>query len=49
MTERATYVPIANLHALNMACRLLVDAFGWHVYHVGSSLSRRDYRDVDVR
>lgn len=49
MSERATYVPITNLHALNMACRLFVDAFGWHVYHVGSSLLRRDYRDVDVR
>ena len=49
MDDRATYVPLPQLHALNMACRLLVDAFGWHVYHVGSSTMRRDYRDVDVR
>lgn len=38
---------------LNQACRALVDAFGWHVFHVGSSLrSLTDgspWRDIDVR
>lgn len=34
---------------LDLACRPLVDAFGWGVFQVGSSLQRGNYRDVDVR
>jgi hypothetical protein len=34
---------------LNSACLAIVAALGPHVYLVGSSLERRDYRDVDVR
>ena len=34
---------------LNHACRILTEAYGYHVYLVGSALERRDHRDVDVR
>lgn len=38
---------------LNRACQAIVDAFGWHVFHVGSSLRAlaegTPWRDVDVR
>lgn len=34
---------------LNRACAALVDAFGWNVYQVGSSLRGGPWRDVDVR
>lgn len=46
---RCFYGPITGFHNLNLACRLLVDAFGFGIYLVGSSQERRDYRDVDVR
>lgn len=43
----------ADQFNLNRACQAIVDAFGWNVYHVGSSLrSLTDggpWRDVDVR
>lgn len=45
----STYVHITKAYALNEACRTLVDAFGWHIYQVGSSLYRRDWHDIDVR
>jgi hypothetical protein len=34
---------------LHHACAVLVQAFGCRTYLVGSSLERRDFRDVDVR
>jgi hypothetical protein len=34
---------------LHHACAVLVQAFGVCTYLVGSSLERRDFRDVDVR
>lgn len=34
---------------LNAACLMLTEAYGYHLYHVGSSLDRRDFRDVDLR
>jgi len=48
---RANYVPSPHFFNLNQACRLINDAFegGFGCYLVGSSLDRRDYRDVDVR
>lgn len=46
---RANYIPAPHYFNLNMACRPLVEAFGWCVYLVGSSLEKRDYRDVDIR
>lgn len=48
--ERANYVAAPGYFALNHACVIVnraLDGFG--CYHVGSSLERRDYRDVDVR
>jgi len=48
MGER-TFIHITKAYALNQACRTLVDAFGWSIYQVGSSLHRRDWHDIDVR
>jgi hypothetical protein len=48
MSER-TFIHITKAYALNQACRALVDAFGWSVFQVGSSLHRRDWHDIDVR
>jgi hypothetical protein len=48
--KRATYVPSPHFLLLNQACVLINNAFGgFGCYLVGSSLERRDYRDVDVR
>ncbi len=54
MSERGFYGPITGFHDLNLACRLLATAFrhrdfGHCIFLVGSSIERRDYRDVDVR
>lgn len=50
VAPRANYLPAPHYFNLNMACRVLNDAFGdFGCYLVGSSLERRDYRDVDVR
>jgi hypothetical protein len=48
---RANYIGAPEFFLLNQACRLVEEAFafGVGVYLVGSSLVRRDYRDVDVR
>lgn len=46
---RANWLPAPHFFNLNQACGMLVEAFGHCVYLVGSSLERRDYRDVDVR
>jgi hypothetical protein len=46
---RANYIPAPHFFELNQACRMLTEAFGYHVYLVGSSIERRDYRDVDIR
>lgn len=48
--KRGNYVPAPHFYALNQACTIInraLDGFG--CYLVGSSLERRDYRDVDVR
>lgn len=48
--QRANYVPAPHFFALNHACVVVNRAFdGFGCYLVGSSLERRDYRDVDVR
>lgn len=47
--QRANYLGAPAAYELNMACRSLVDAFGQHIYLVGSCIVRRDHRDVDVR
>jgi hypothetical protein len=47
---RANYVPAPAMFNLNACCRLINDALGHYgCYLVGSSLRKRDYRDVDVR
>lgn len=49
--KRANYVPAPAMFNLNAACRLINDALGnkFGCYLVGSSLHKREYRDVDVR
>ncbi len=47
--SRSNWVGAPEQFKLNQACRTLVDAFGWHTYQVGSSLEKREFRDVDVR
>lgn len=49
LKNRANWIGAPEFFELDAACRLIVDAFGWNVYLVGSSLERRDFRDVDVR
>ena len=47
--QRANWIGAPQFFILNQACRPIVDAFGWHLYLVGSALTKRDYRDVDLR
>lgn len=49
--RRADFLPVPQKFNLAMACNLIGQCFGrnYGVYHVGSSLERRDYRDVDIR
>lgn len=49
--KRANWLPAPAAFNLSMACMLVNKAFGGHFgcYLVGSSLRKRDYRDVDVR
>ncbi len=48
---RSNYVPAPAFYKLNHACYTINQAFtkGFGCYLVGSSLYKRDYRDVDVR
>lgn len=48
--HRVSYLTVSQQYALDHACRLIEPAFGgFGCYHVGSSLSRPDWRDVDLR
>lgn len=47
--KRANWIGAPQVFRLNQACRVLVDAFGHNNYLVGSSLSKREFRDVDIR
>lgn len=47
--KRANYIAAPHYFNLNQACRTLTEAFGFNVYLVGSALTTRDHRDVDVR
>lgn len=38
-----------QMFLLDEACKPLGEAFGHGVYHVGTSATRQEYRDVDVR
>lgn len=48
--QRANYLPAPHYFNLEHACQTINTALGdFGCYLVGSSLQRRDYRDVDVR
>lgn len=48
--KRANFVAAPAFYNLNQACAIINKAFnGFGCYLVGSSLVRKDYRDVDVR
>jgi hypothetical protein len=50
--KRANWIPAPAAFNLNMACIAINKAFdndGYGCYLVGSALTKRDYRDVDVR
>lgn len=52
MGKRIHWVPAAAHFNLTAACQVVNNAFredGYGCYHVGSSLIRGDYQDVDVR
>lgn len=51
MSDRANYVGAPEMFLLNQACRMVEEAFpfGYGTFLVGSSLHKRDWRDVDVR
>lgn len=44
----ASYLTVPQTYALNVACRP-VAGLGYGTFHVGSSLERADYHDVDLR
>lgn len=50
MTEKhyASYLTVSQQYNLNIACRPVV-MLGYGTFHVGSSLTRADYHDVDLR
>lgn len=47
--NRANFIGAPHFFNLSQACAMIAAAFGSHVYLVGSAITRRDYRDVDVR
>lgn len=46
--HRVSYLTVLQAYNLNCACRPLA-AIGYGTFHVGSSLERPDYHDVDLR
>lgn len=38
-----------QMFLLDLACKPVAEAFDYSIYHVGTSTSRQEYRDVDVR
>jgi hypothetical protein len=47
--NRANWIGAPHYFNLNMACVAVREAFGHHLYLAGSSLEKRDFRDVDLR
>lgn len=50
--NRVDFLPVPQKFNLAIACNMIAQCFGrknYGVFLVGSSLERRDYRDVDVR
>jgi hypothetical protein len=46
--HRVSFLTVSQAYNLNVACRPL-SIFGCGVFHVGSSLDRPDFHDVDLR
>ena len=46
--HRASYLTVSQQYDLGIACRPLA-MFGLGTFHVGSSLTKPDYHDVDLR
>lgn len=46
--KKTSYVGVPAIFELQMACHVLVRAYDATIYHVGSSLERPDWRDVDL-
>jgi hypothetical protein len=46
--HRASYLTVNQAYNLNIACRPLA-LIGYGTFHVGSSLTKQDYHDVDLR
>jgi hypothetical protein len=46
--HRASYLTVAQAYNLSIACRPLA-SIGYGTFHVGSSLTKPDYHDVDLR
>lgn len=46
--HRASYLTVSQQYDLNVACKPLAP-FGYGTFHVGSSLDKPDYHDVDLR
>jgi hypothetical protein len=46
--HRASYLTMSQQYDLNHACKPLA-GIGYGTYHVGSSLAKSDYHDVDLR
>ena len=50
--QRANWIGAPEFYHLNLLCRSVWEAFddlGGGIYLVGSALTRRDHRDVDIR
>lgn len=45
---KTSYVGVPAIFELALACSHLTAAFGFTIYHVGSSRERADWRDVDL-
>lgn len=49
MSERADYIGMPHMPKLDRFGEIVYQAFAARAYIVGSALTRRDWRDVDVR
>ncbi|MDE2096524.1 MAG: hypothetical protein KGL39_04700 [Patescibacteria group bacterium] len=49
--SRANYLTVTEFASLKLVAETVGDCFpdNYGVFHVGSSITRKDYRDVDVR
>lgn len=46
--KKTSYVGVPAIFELTMVCNVLIRAYDASIYHVGSSLLRPDWRDVDL-